>query len=210
MIPINDTLVSDEVAEDFFLCDLNKCKGACCIEGDGGAPLEKEEIKILEDNYRKYRPYLTEAGIKAIRRKGYAEYDEDKDPATTLINGKECAYSFYDENKVLKCAIEKAWKEGRMDFPKPISCHLYPIRVSKFGETIGVNYHKWNICADACDAGQKASLPIYKFLKNPLIRKFGQEWYNELVNQIEKWDLEVPNSQNKTSEIKEKNKIINL
>lgn len=180
MLIIDDILVSEEIFEKKFVCDLQKCKGACCIEGDCGAPLKKEEIAILESEYENYKPYLTSEGIEAIEKQGFYEEDiDDKSPNTPLINGGPCAFINYKDG-ISYCGIEKAYLEGKTTFRKPISCHLYPIRVSGVGELQAVNYERWSICADACTLGESLSVPVYKFLKEPIERAFGEEFYEIL------------------------------
>ena len=180
MIDIGNTLISDDVVAKQFVCNLSKCKGACCVEGDLGAPVEADEKDILDDIYPLVRPYLRPEGIAAIEEQGTYVLDDYNEYSTPLINGKECAYVVYDDNGTLKCAIEKAHYDGKVDFKKPISCHLYPIRTSKLLDMTAVNYDRWDICSDACTLGEELQVPVYKFLKEPLIRKFGQEWFDEL------------------------------
>jgi hypothetical protein len=182
---VGNIYISDDVIEEAFVCDLIQCKGACCVEGDLGAPLEKEETKILAQILDKVRPYLTKAGLSAIEQQGAFIRDEEGDFSTTTIDGKECAYSFYDTRGILKCGIEQAYLDGKTDFPKPISCHLYPIRVTKLAEEEALNYHRWHICEPACQLGKSLQVPIYRFLKNALIRKYGEEWYQALQAQVE-------------------------
>lgn len=183
MIIVQDILVSDEVVEEQFLCNLSACKGACCWEGDAGAPLEQAELHILEDIFEQIKPFLTPRGIEEIETQGKFYYDpEDHQPATTLIDGGACAYIAYNELGYAQCGIEVAWKAGATDFRKPISCQLYPIRVEK-NEDSGfeaLNYNRWDICKPACTAGKAAKLPVYQFLKEPIIRKYGEEFYEEL------------------------------
>lgn len=185
MIKIGDVLVSDDIKEKEFVCNLEKCKGACCVEGDYGAPLDEDELEILKEIYPKVKPYLTKEGIKAIEEQGTHVLDEDGDLSTPTIGGKECAYALYDNKGVLKCGIERAYYDGKIGWKKPISCHLYPIRITKKKNFEAVNYHKWDICSPACTFGKELGIPIYKFLKDPLIRKYGQDWYNGLVSAIE-------------------------
>jgi hypothetical protein len=185
MIKIGDVLVSDDIKEKEFVCNLEKCKGACCVEGDYGAPLEEDELDILKEIYPKVKSYLTPEGIKAIEEQGTHVLDEDGDLSTPTVGGKECAYAIYDNQKVLKCGIEQAYYDGKVSWKKPISCHLYPIRITKKKNFEAVNYHKWDICSAACALGKQLGVPIYKFLKEPLIRKYGQAWYDELVIVIE-------------------------
>ena len=194
MIEIGKTILSDDVKEQFFVCNLEKCKGACCVEGDLGAPLEEDELPILEEIYSKVKPYLSEAGVEAIREQGAYILDEDGEYSTPTIGGKECAYAVYDEKGILKCGIEQAFLEGETDFKKPISCHLYPIRATKYEEFEALNYDRWDICSPACDLGNQLNVPVYKFLKDPLIRKYGEEWYQGLTEIIEN-DLSVERDQ---------------
>lgn len=185
MIKVGDVLVSDDIKEKEFVCNLEKCKGACCVEGDYGAPLEDDELEILKEIYPYVKPYLTKEGIKAIEEQGTHVLDDDGDFSTPTIGGKECAYAIYDKQGVLKCGIEQAYYDGKVSWKKPISCHLYPIRITKKKNFEAVNYHKWSICSAACALGKELSVPLYKFLKDPLIRKYGQPWYDELVQAIE-------------------------
>ncbi len=189
MILIDDTCISDDIAEKFFVCNLEKCKGACCVEGDLGAPLEVAELQVLEDIYETVKPYLTPEGIKAIEEQGKYIEDWEGDYSTTTINDKECAYAFYDETKTLKCGIEQAYLDGKVDFKKPISCHLYPIRITKYDNFHALNYDRWSICSDACTFGEKLGVEVYKFLKEPLIRAYGEEWYDQLSQEIENGKL---------------------
>jgi hypothetical protein len=182
MIRIGDTLVSEDLLEKLFVCHIEKCKGACCVEGDLGAPLEDSELEILEDIYDQVKPYLSEEGKKTIKKQGLYIKDFEGDFSTPTINGKECAYAVYDENGNLKCGIELAQNEGKTDFKKPISCHLYPVRVKKFQMYTAVNYDSWHICNPACILGKELNIPVFRFLKEALIRKFGESWYNELEN----------------------------
>lgn len=180
MIEVGKTLVSDDVIDEQFVCDLTKCRGACCVEGDLGAPLMKKELPLIEEVIDLVKPYLAPEAIEVLVKEGGYILDEDGDYSTTTINGKECAFAFYDEKKVLKCSIEQAHKEGKTDFKKPISCHLYPIRISKLPTFEALNYDRWSICSPACDLGKELKVPVYKFLKEALIRKYGEDWYKEL------------------------------
>jgi Fe-S-cluster containining protein len=183
MILVQDILVSDEVVEEQFLCNLTACKGACCWEGDAGAPLEDDELAILDRILPDIKPFLTARGIEEIEKQGTFYIDaEDGLPATTLIDGGPCAYINYTEDGIAQCGIEQAWKAGATDFRKPISCQLYPIRVER-NEKVdfeALNYHRWDICSAACTAGKKAKLPVYQFLKDAIIRKYGEDFYEEL------------------------------
>lgn len=185
MLKVGDILVSDDVKEVEFVCHLEKCKGACCVEGELGAPLDEDELPILESIQDEIKPYLTKEGLKSIKRHGAWVLDEDGDFSTPTIQGKECAYALYDEQGILKCGIEQAYLDGKTKFRKPISCHLYPIRITKKKNFEAVNYHKWSVCSAACILGKSLGIPVYKFLKEPLIRKYGKAWYKELVSQIE-------------------------
>lgn len=188
MFQLGKTIVSEDIIEKEFVCNLNACKGQCCIDGEAGAPLEDEELQILLDIYPKVKPYLREEGIKAIEDQGLfitieGEYE------TTLIDGKDCAFVIFDENKIAKCGIEEAYNNGDIKWKKPLSCHLYPIRTTDYSEFTALNYHSWPICDDACALGKELGVPVYKFVKEALIRKFGKDWYSELekvANSLEK------------------------
>lgn len=180
MIEIDDKIVSADLLRECFACDIAQCKGICCVEGNAGAPLEIEEVDTLEAQYEAYKPYMTTAGVEAIAQQGFMVVDREGDYTTPLINDSACAYT-YTENGITLCAIEKAWLEGKTPFRKPISCHLYPIRLVDFANgTIGLNYHRWNVCKAACEQGKKLGIPIYKGLKEPIIRRFGEEFYKAL------------------------------
>ena len=185
MLTVEHVILSDDIVDNFFVCNLDKCKGACCVEGDLGAPLEQDELPIMEEILETVKPYLNEAGLKEIEKQGPYILDEEGEFSTPIINGRECAYSIYDEQNVLKCGIEMAHKDGKIDFKKPISCHLYPIRVGKYDEFEAVNYDRWDICSAACAFGKELSVPLYEFLKEPLVRKYGEEWYGKLLVEIE-------------------------
>ena len=180
MFQIGETLISSEILEEEFICNLEACKGACCIEGDAGAPLLKEEIPILEKELSSILPYLDSKGKEVINSVGFYEMDaRDGEPVTTCVGGKACSFVTFDEGKVL-CGIEQAFYDNKTEFLKPISCHLYPIRLSKVGDLIALNYHKWDICSDACKLGSEKKVNLFEFLKEPLIRAFGEEWYEEV------------------------------
>ena len=179
MFQLGKTIVSEEILERDFVCNLSACKGNCCIDGDAGAPLSEEETKILEEIYPKVKPYLRPEGIAAIEAQGTWVKGEDGDFETTLIEGKDCAYVIFDGATAL-CGIEQAYNEGIVSWKKPVSCHLYPIRVKDFSEFTAVNYDKWDICNDACTLGKELQVPVYKFVKEALVRKFGEDWYLEL------------------------------
>jgi hypothetical protein len=185
MILIQNAVISDDIADKFFVCDLNKCKGACCVEGDLGAPLEDDELDLMADAYAAAKPYMTARGIEEIEKQGLYIKDHEGDFSTPTINNQECAYALTDEKGILKCAIEQAYLDGKTTFKKPISCHLYPIRITKYENYDALNYDRWNICNPACSHGRDLGVAIYKFLKEPLIRKYGEAWYMELVEEIE-------------------------
>lgn len=181
MIAIDNTLISEHLIERKFVCDLNACKGACCVIGDSGAPLEKEELEIMERLLDKVKPYMNEKGKKTIAKYGHYVIDHEGDYTTPLVSpGAECAFVFYDETNTAKCAYEKAYMDGKTDWKKPVSCHLYPVRISKYKNYNAVNYHQWELCKPACDCGKKLDVPVYRFLKEPLIRHFGENWYKQL------------------------------
>lgn len=186
MIAIDKTLISEDLLEKKFVCDLNACKGACCVAGDSGAPLDEDELPILDSILEKVKPYMVKKGIKAVEKHGSYVIDSDGDYTTTLVSeGAECAFVYFDETKTAKCAIEKAYYEGVVTWKKPISCHLYPVRISKHKNYDAVNYNKWSICKPACDCGKKLDVPVYKFLKEPLIRKYGKDWFKQLEKSAE-------------------------
>jgi hypothetical protein len=180
MIAIEKTLISDQVVQTCFACDLKACKGACCVEGDAGAPLDEDEIGILEDCLEEIIPYMTTKGRKQVETSGVFDYDMFGHFVTPLVNDCECAFVYF-ENEIAFCAIEKAFNEGKIAFQKPVSCHLYPVRISRYNDFDAVNYHEWHICKPALKQGQSLNIPLHEFLKNPLIRKYGTNWYNELA-----------------------------
>ncbi len=181
---IDDVLVSEELKNVCFSCDLSQCRGDCCVEGDAGAPLEEEEISFLEENLERIKPYMSKAGLEVVEKTGVYDYDVDGEFVTPLVNDRECAYVYF-ENGISYCALEKAWLEGKTNFQKPVSCHLYPIRLSKLKHYTAVNYDRWDICKTALLKGEQDNIPLYKYLKVPLIRKFGKSWYQKLVKAIE-------------------------
>ena len=179
MIEIDDKIISREIFQKKFICDLNSCKGACCVEGDSGAPLLKSEIKELEKVYPLVQQYVTEEGKNVIDNTGVYVIDQEGDLTTPLIDNKQCAFVFED-NGVSKCSIEKAYAENKINFKKPISCHLYPIRITTYKKFEAINYEANEICSPACKLGQEMQVSVFKFLKEPLIRKYGKDFYNEL------------------------------
>jgi hypothetical protein len=180
MISLGQALISDDLKEVFFCCDLPKCKGACCVEGDGGAPLEDEEVSLLEDHVENIRPFMVPAGIKVVEASGVFDYDAEGHYVTPLVGGRECVFVFLEDG-IARCAIEKAYVEKKIPFPKPVSCHLYPVRITTSALNDAVNYHKWSICRKALEKGHREKLPLYVFLRDALIRKYGRNWYNRLV-----------------------------
>lgn len=181
MIAIDNVLISDDVIEAKFVCDLHKCKGGCCEDGDAGAPLEKEERKILDENFEVIKPYLTKEGLKEIERQGKYLYDREFGWVTPTVDGKICAYGFRDAHGIIKCGIEQAYNDGKLNWKKPISCHLYPIKISKQKEYTNINYEPRDVlCKPACTLGKKLKLPVYQFLKEAIVRKFGNEFYSTL------------------------------
>lgn len=181
MIAIGQVLLSDEVVQEQFVCDLNSCKGGCCVDGDCGAPLTEDETKIINKIYPKIKKYLPEEYIAQIEKQGTHVWDDEYGHVTPTVNGGVCVYAYTEETGVVKCGIEKAWKEGVVDFQKPISCHLYPIRIKQYDGYEAVNYEPREVmCKPACRLGKKLQVPVYKFLKDSLIRKYGEEFYETL------------------------------
>lgn len=180
MFQLRKTIVSEDIIEKDFVCNLSACKGACCVHGEAGAPLEKKETEILEEIYPKIKPFLRKEGIEAIEKQGAWITSDLGELETPLVNGAECAYVTFNEGGTALCGIEEAYNKGIVDWKKPMSCHLYPIRVKDYNEFSAVNYHKWQICDDACTLGKELQVPVYKFVKEALIRKFGESWYKEL------------------------------
>jgi hypothetical protein len=184
MIQINDQIISLEVLREEFVCNLSACKGACCVHGDSGAPLDKKEMVTIAKEFSNIRPYLRPEGVESIESQGTSVKDKDGDWVTPLREGKECAFTVFEKDGTAKCGIEMAWNDGATHFRKPISCHLYPIRTKKYPTFEAVNYERWTICSDACSLGKELKVPVYKFLKDPLIRKYGAEWYSALEEAV--------------------------
>ncbi len=194
MIQIEDALVSFDIFEKKFCCDLTRCKGVCCIEGDSGAPLDVEEPKRIAENYEGIQLYMKPAGVEAVASQGFSIMDRDGDLVTPLIDNRECAYAI-EEDGMCWCAIEKAWKEGKSTFRKPLSCFLYPIRITRYEGFEALNYNRWEICSCACKLGEQKGIPLYLFLKEALITKYGVEWYEQLeyaAHEIEQGHIEIP------------------
>ncbi|MBQ7856945.1 MAG: DUF3109 family protein [Alistipes sp.] len=181
MIEIEGKIVSTDILTEPFACDLSRCKGQCCIDGDSGAPLLLDEVDILEEEYENYKPYMTPEGIAAVEQQGFMVVDVEGDYTTPLVNGAECAYTFRNEQGLTLCAIEAAYRDGKCSFQKPVSCHLYPIREVQFSNgTVGLNYHRWDICRCACELGRTLGVPMYKALKEPIERRYGEAFYSAL------------------------------
>jgi hypothetical protein len=180
MIILDHTILSDEIKEVRFCCDLEKCRGACCVEGDAGAPLEEEEISFLEDYIDAIKPYMLPGGIAEVESLGVFDYDAEGRFVTPLVNGRECAFVYFDSG-IARCAIEKAYSENKIPFQKPVSCHLYPVRITSTPGNELVNYHRWPICQQALAKGSRENIPLYRFLESALIRKFGKAWYKNLL-----------------------------
>lgn len=183
MIKVQNVLVSEEIVSGHFCCDVSKCLGACCVEGDAGAPLEEDEIHIIQDDLEFFRKYMTGEGVAEVEKNGVFDFDQDGKYVTPLVNGMACAFAYFEDN-IAKCAIEKAFEKGETTFQKPISCHLYPIRVSKLSENLALNYHRWNVCKPAIKRGRSLNLSIVSFCKESLIRQFGKAWYEALITKV--------------------------
>lgn len=188
MIQHEKTLISEDILEKKFLCDLNSCKGACCVEGEWGAPLEEKELEIMESALPQVEEFMSEEGKELMAKRGFYEKDSDGELVTTCRDNGACVFEI-KEDGISKCSIEKAHQNGETDFKKPISCHLYPIRTKKLGAFTALNYNDWSICSPACKLGESLSLPVYEFLEEALIRKFGSEWMDGLMQIAEDYRL---------------------
>ena len=180
MIQIQNTLISDDIFEEQFICDLCKCKGHCCVEGESGAPITQEEFEQMNGILPKIREDLSAKAREVIDRQGIAYTDTDGELVTSIVDGKECVFASFDADGVCKCTIDSAYREGRISVQKPISCHLYPIRLHEYADFTAVNYHRWSVCRPALKLGRKEGVPLFRFLREPLIRKFGEAWYQEM------------------------------
>lgn len=187
----NNTLVSLDVLEKEFCCDLDTCRGCCCIEGDAGCPVTDEELKQIETILPQLLPQMTKEAREVVTQQGLSYLDPSGEQVLSIVNGKDCIFARTDHEGWCYCLIEKMAKGERLEvkgsFIKPISCALYPIRLTKVGEYTGVEYHRWDICHCARILGKKKHIPLYQFLKEPLIRRFGQAWYDELCLTAEEW-----------------------
>lgn len=181
IIEIDNKLVSAEILEKRFVCDLTACKGACCVKGDAGAPLKLPEISMLESILEDVKPYMTREGIEAVEKSGVFYMDSDNDAVTTLMEGGACAFTTFDKDGTAKCGIEKAFHAKKVKWKKPLSCELFPIRVKEYTKFTAINYEEIAICKPACECGEKLNVPVYRFLKTPIIRGFGERFYNELI-----------------------------
>ena len=186
MIQIGDKIVSRELFDNYFVCHLEKCRGMCCVYGDAGAPLEESETLLLEKELDRIKPFLRLEGVEAINKKGAWEFDADGDRVTPLMGHDDCAYSVLD-NGIARCGIENAYQSGVIDFRKPVSCHLYPIRISKVGNQLALNYHRWDVCKPAIALGKEYQMPVFRFLKDALVRVFGESFYEELEQVYGVW-----------------------
>ena len=184
ILEVGGVLISSDLLTELFCCDYEKCKGACCIEGDAGAPVTLDEIAGIEDALDTVWSDLSASAQAVIDKQGVAYTDKEGDMVTSIVRGKDCVFTCYDGDSCL-CALEKAYRQGKTRFCKPVSCSLYPIREKNFGNgVIGLNYNRWDICRDAVKKGQALGLPLYQFLKEPLIRRFGEDWYQELLDTV--------------------------
>ncbi len=181
MIEIGNSVVSVDLITSNFACDLKACKGACCVSGDSGAPLEQEEAEILKEIFPVLRKYLREESVRTIEELGTSVIDMEQDTVTPLNNGKECAYVVF-EHDIAFCGIEKAFRDGAITFQKPVSCHLYPVRIKKYTQFDAVNYDQWEICRPAIAHGNSLKMPVYRFTQEALKRKYGVEWFKHLVS----------------------------
>ena len=180
ILEVGGILISSEILTEHFCCDYEKCKGICCVEGDAGAPVTMAEIAAIEESLDIVWPDLSASAQSVIDKQGVAYSDKDGDLVTSIVRGKDCVFTCYEDDNCL-CALEKAFRNGQTTFCKPISCALYPIREKNFGNgLIGLNYNRWAVCKDAVEKGKALRLPVYQFLKEPLIRRFGEAWYDEL------------------------------
>jgi len=180
MLIVGSTLVSEDIADVRFVCDCASCLGACCIEGDAGAPLLDSEVLEIKEHIEEIKPFMRAEGLSAIQKNGLVAIDPEGVKGTPLVNGRECAFVIYHGSMAL-CAIEKAWEQKKLSFRKPVSCHLYPIRITNYTDFEAVNYHKWDICKKALTKGRESNTYLFEFLKEPLIRKYGESWYKELL-----------------------------
>lgn len=185
MLQIQNTIVTLDLAEEFFCCDLEKCLGACCIEGDAGAPVTIDEVAKIEEALPVVEPEMLPRAVDEVRQNGVAYVDQEGDLVTTILDGRNCAFTCYAPGGICLCALEKAFREGKTGFKKPASCSLYPLRLTTYPTFTAVNYHRWKICRDAVANGRKKGIRLYQFLRGPLTERFGKEWYDELAQACE-------------------------
>lgn len=185
MLQIQNTIVTLDLAEEFFCCDLEKCLGACCIEGDAGAPVTIDEVAKIEEVLPVVEPEMLPRAVEEVRQNGVAYVDQEGDLVTTILDGRNCAFTCYAPGGICLCALEKAFREGKTGFKKPASCSLYPLRLTTYPTFTAVNYHRWKICRDAVANGRKKGIRLYQFLRGPLTERFGKEWYDELAQACE-------------------------
>lgn len=199
MILIQDTIVSLEILEKEFCCDIDNCKGCCCIEGDAGAPVTPEEEQLLQQLLPELLPHMTKQARQVVEQQGIAYNDPSGERVLSIVNDKDCIFARTDHNGWCYCLVEKLYSgqqsalsgQPSVGFKKPISCHMYPIRMTKVGEMTGLEYHRWDICHSSRQLGHKLHMPLYKFLREPLIRRFGQDWYDELCLTAEEWQKQM-------------------
>lgn len=185
MLQIQNTIVTLDLAEEFFCYDLEKCLGACCIEGDAGAPVTIDEVAKIEEALPVVEPEMLPRAVEEVRQNGVAYVDQEGDLVTTILDGRNCAFTCYAPGGICLCALEKAFREGKTGFKKPASCSLYPLRLTTYPTFTAVNYHRWKICRDAVANGRKKGIRLYQFLRGPLTERFGKEWYDELAQACE-------------------------
>jgi hypothetical protein len=194
MLQIDDTIISLDLLDEMFCCHLSSCKGRCCVEGESGAPVEAGEQELLEKALPVVWDDLSPEAQRVIDQQGVVYWDADGDCVTSIVNGKDCVFTSYTEAGHCICAIEKAYRAGKTDFCKPVSCHLYPIRVKKYRDFTAVNYHRWSVCRPAVAMGKAQGMRVYEFLKDALIRKFGEEWYQQLSTAFYSLYMQQPGS----------------
>jgi hypothetical protein len=180
MVEIEDKIISDELFEKKFVCDLQKCKGGCCVEGDSGAPLRSKEIKEIAKNLSIIKSEMSTKGLNAIKNNDFHYLDPDGDKVTKLVDGKECVFVVFDKNNIAKCSIESAYRKKKINFNKPISCHLYPVRIKKYDSFTAVNVDSWHVCKPACECGTELNVPVFKFLKDAIVRSWGLDFFKHL------------------------------
>ena len=180
MVEIEDKIISDELFEKKFVCDLQKCKGGCCVEGDSGAPLKSKEIREIAKNLSIIKSEMSTKGLNAIKNNDFHYVDSDGDKVTKLVDGRECVFVVFDKNNIAKCSIESAFRKNKINFNKPISCHLYPVRIKKYDSFTAINVDSWHVCKPACECGTELNIPVFKFLKDAIVRSWGLDFYHHL------------------------------